>query len=77
MTKREYMDMIERGAVQYVKDAKESVLRNTHMNELDGTENIPQKVIDAILVDFINALGLYQGLDEGYYVKDLYDERVK
>ena len=75
MTRRDYMNYLERVAVEYVKDAKVSIVRNKHMNKLTGKERVSQKIIDAVIVDFINVIGAWQGLDEGYYVKDLYKER--
>ena len=75
MTKRGYMDFLEEVAVGYVEGAKASMKRNTHMNELDGKEKIKQRVIDAVIVDFINTVGLAHGLDEGYTAKDLYKIR--
>jgi len=39
-------------------------------------ENIPQEVVDALLVDFINYVGVWQGVDYGMYTKDLNEEFI-
>ncbi len=76
MTKREYMNFLEKVAEdEYIKDSKKSIFRNFHQNNLIGHEKIKQKIIDAVIVDFINAVGRAHGLDEGYTVADLYNLR--
>lgn len=49
----------------------ESVLRNKHMNDLTGKENIDPKVVDAVVVDFINYIGACCGVDYAMYTSDL------
>ena len=75
MTKRELMDMLENIAADYIIDAKQSLERNFGMNDMSFMEckNLSQAQIDGVIVDFINAVGLYQGLDEGLYVNYLYE----
>lgn len=58
-------------AQYYRQDAKASLLRNNHMNEIRANQNIDQKVIDAVLVDFINYIGMKEGIDFGLYTVDL------
>jgi hypothetical protein len=74
MTKIELMNIIEKIAKDYYQDAPESILRNKHMNNLKGNEKIDKNIIDAVIVDFINFIGSWQGLDYGMYVKDLYEK---
>lgn len=71
MTKGKLLDYLEKMAREYRKDASASVHRNNHMNDLDGSEIIDQKVVDALLVDFVNYIGVYQGVDYGLYTYDL------
>lgn len=75
MTKREYMNFMEEVAQTYILDAKDSLKRNMHMNRLKDTDKLKDRVIEAVLIDFINTVGLAHGLDEGYNVKDLYGTR--
>lgn len=74
MTKGELVKMVERNAQDYRRFAIESLLNNNHMNNLKVGEVISQTHIDAILVDFVNYVARFQGLDLGFYVKDLLDE---
>jgi hypothetical protein len=41
------------------------------MNETNGECNADQNTIDAILVDFINRIGVDQHVDYGLYTRDL------
>ena len=41
------------------------------MNEIKKDEEIDQKVIDAVLVDFINFIGFKHGIDYALYTSDL------
>ena len=58
-------------AKEYSKVAKKSVLRNSHMNELKADEDIDQRHIDAVLVDFINYIGMKYCIDYALYSSDL------
>jgi hypothetical protein len=75
MTKLELLNMLERGAKEYRLDANVSLNRSIHMNDLKPMVNIPQKFIDALLVDFINFVGRYQGVDYALYTSDLIKDR--
>lgn len=75
MTKRELLEYLERTAKEYRLGCRESVIRNSHMNDLGGECEVDQKVVDAILVDFINKVGADQWVDYGLYTKDLREER--
>lgn len=57
-------------AKDYREGAQASIARNTHMNETVGG-TIPQETIDAVLVDFINAIGTHNGIDYALYASDL------
>ena len=76
-TKKDLMDLLERNIREYRLKANESLRKNHHMNDnvMDGREDIPREVIDALLVDFLNYVGNYQGLDTGMYVEHLRRDR--
>lgn len=76
MTKGELMNMLVGYAKEYAEDAPNSTLRNEHMNELkrDNYYVVPSRITtDAVIVDFVNFIGMRQGMDLGFYTKDLYD----
>jgi len=69
-----FIHHVENNVKCYIKIAKESVFRNKHMNELkniNGLDNLDQKIIDALFVDFINFVALKKGVDYAMYTKDL------
>jgi hypothetical protein len=71
MTKIQLLEYLEKMAREYRKDCVNSINRNQHMNELGGKFDLKQNTIDAILVDFINKIGIHQGVDYAMYAKDL------
>jgi len=72
MTRGELMKMLEICARDYVDDAVNSINRNNHMNDIGKTYfDVPQFVVDALIVDFINFFGCYQGMDYGMTTDDL------
>jgi len=60
-------------AKKYKSEAQESLERNRHMNQIEKGEQIQQRIIDAVLVDFINYIGVKHGIDYAMYTKDLLD----
>ena len=72
MTKLELLKYLEKTAKEYRKDCSASIVRNRHMNKLDEDCNVEQKIVDAILVDFINKIGVDQGVDYGLYTRDFW-----
>jgi hypothetical protein len=58
-------------AQQYRIEAQKSLERNRHMNEIKEGEQVQQRIIDAVLTDFINYLGMKSGFDFGLYTDDL------
>ena len=66
-TKLDLLQYLEAAAKKYRKNAVKSVNRNCHMNDCEGKVNIPQSIVDALLVDFINFVGVEQGVDFGLY----------
>lgn len=73
MNKGEFAKMLCDYAKSYCPTASESIIRNRHMNEYQG-EDIPQIVIDALIVDFVNFICAKQCMDLGFYTKDLIGE---
>ena len=58
-------------ADKYRAEAQQSLKRNNHMNDIEEDEMVQQRHIDAVLVDFINYIGVKQGIDYALYTKDL------
>ena len=71
MKKIELLELITKYAKDYVDGADGSVKRNQHMNNFDINEYIRQDLIDALIVDYINFIGMEQGVDYGLYTEDL------
>jgi len=66
----ELLDLLTDVAKEYAPDAPVSVLRNKHMHAYRGP--LPSHALtDAVVVDFINTLGRYQGVDLALYTTDL------
>ena len=73
LTKIDVLDLLKRYAQAYRLDCLSSLKRNSHMNQY-SQEVIRQSDIDAILVDFINYVGVRQGIDYALYAVDLKEE---
>lgn len=58
-------------AKRYSPDAVESVKRNSHMNDLTPTSKVDKEVVDAVLVDFINFIGVNYCIDYALCTGDL------
>ena len=69
-TKGDLLRYLDKCACEYAPKAIVSIQRNTHMNDYVD-QPISQEAVDAILVDFVNWVGVHQGLDYGMYTKDL------
>ena len=66
------LNQLTENAKEYKLIAKDSVKRNKHMNQgIDDFDIIRQAVIDAVLVDFINYIGVKSGIDYALYTSDL------
>jgi hypothetical protein len=71
MTRGELCKLLEKEAKKYIGDGvAASLKRNKHMHEW-RQKKIPEHLIDALLVDFINHVAAGQGLDYALYTKDL------
>ena len=79
MTSGELLDYLAKEAKKYRGKALLSVNRNRHMNDLSSKDisklkkeqRLTQKLIDALLVDFINIIGVDQGGDYGLRAEHL------
>jgi len=76
MNKITLLEMLTRDAAGYSLIAKESIMRNNHMNDITEI-NIKEDEINALLVDFINYIGMKQGVDYGLYTTDFKKEQLK
>ena len=78
-TRKHLLNLLAEEAKKYHREALLSIGRNQHMNVLSKKDlkklnkggQLTQRLIDALLVDFINYVGTGQCLDYGLYVKDL------
>lgn len=64
------LEMLTADAKQYRKTATQSVVANRHMNNLPHT-TVPQDIVDAVLVDYINYIANKLCVDYALYTKDL------
>jgi hypothetical protein len=58
-------------AKKYVKEGKDSVKKNRHMNELEKDDSVTQQQVEAVVVDFINYIGVKCGIDYALYTSDV------
>jgi hypothetical protein len=58
-------------AQEYRVESQKSLERNRHMNEIEQGEQVQQRIIDAVLTDFINYIGMKSCIDFGLYTEDL------
>ena len=73
MNRGELVLLISEYAKKYCSgNVLESVSRNYHMNNYSG-EPVSKETIDAIIVDFVNFIGMQQGIDLAMYTEDLKD----
>lgn len=79
MTRGELLKLLTTEAKEYRNEALVSIMRSKHMNNLSlkdisrlkKEQLLTQKLIDALLVGFINKIGTGQCLDYGLYTKHL------
>jgi hypothetical protein len=68
----EMLELTKDHAVEYRKEAQQSLERNNHMNEIESCELVQQRHIDAVLVDFINYIGFKHGIDYALYTNQTF-----
>lgn len=79
MTRGKLLNLLDGEATRYREEALSSIERNRHMNDLSEKDiaklkenrEWAQRIADALLVDFVNFVGVGQGLDYGLYTKHL------
>jgi len=69
----EFLEMTTKFAKDYVPNAAESIGRNSHMHNVneDYAKSLSQDVVEAVLVDFINYMGMRNGVDYALNASDL------
>jgi hypothetical protein len=73
----EILEALTNYAKVYIKGAAQSVIRNNHMNQLGENDAITQEQIEAVVVDFINFIGVSNGVDYALYTRDIKQVEVK
>ena len=79
MLKRELLNILEDAARDCRVELIDCIIRNKHMNKLTPADirklrsdrGFQQKVVEAVVVQFINKVAIDQGIDLGLYVKHL------
>ena len=71
MNNGDLMNLLVKRAKEYAPQAQESIKRNQHMHALTEDETPYREQTDAVIVDFINFIGMKQCMDLGLYTKDL------
>jgi len=76
MTKKEFMDYLTERCIGYLPLCRDSIVRNNHMNNIgyESSLQVTDNEIEAILADFINYIGIDQGLDWGLYTHYLHEK---
>lgn len=74
MTRIEFLETLTRRAKEYRK-LTESISRNRHLTGL--SEQPATSVVDGVLVDFINFIGVKYGVDYALSVEDLDKEEFQ
>ena len=77
MTKGDFLAHLANYAIDYNKSAPESVVKNHHMNQLDADAVVDKTVSDAVVIDFINYIGVRMGVEYAMYTSDLVGEKRK
>ena len=65
------LEKLSKYAIEYQPQSVESLRRNHHMNKITPKMKINQDVVDAVLVDFINFIGVQHCVDYAMYTSDL------
>jgi len=77
MTRGELLQLLTKEAKRYRRTALSSIERNKHMNNVSRRDllylkknpQLTRRMIDALLVDFINTVGVGQCIDYALYTK--------
>jgi len=79
MTRGELLDLLTNEAKRYRRISLSSIERNQRMNSISTSDlahlkknrQLTQRMIDALLVDFINTVGAGQCVDYALYTKNI------
>lgn len=71
MNNGDLMNLLVKRAKEYAPQAQESIKRNEHMHALAEDETPTKDQSDAVIADFVNFIGMKQGMDLGLYTEDL------
>lgn len=71
MTIGELLKILTQEAIIYRKHCVNSIDNNRHMNNCHGDCKITQDEVDAVLVSYINNIGIRRGVDYALYTEDL------
>ena len=80
VNKGEFMKIISDCAIRYRREGiYQSLRRNSHMHNWNKRiyNHQDAELVDAVLVDFINFMGTFQGVDYGMYTKHLSWENMQ
>ncbi|HLD91445.1 MAG TPA: hypothetical protein VI911_10635 [Patescibacteria group bacterium] len=78
-SKRQLIDLIEKNIIEYrSKGPWVSIKRNKHLiGYKDGEDAYtPITIVDMVLVDLVNYIATYQGLDEAFTRQNLIDGQI-
>ena len=71
----EVLNLMTHYARAYRVKSQNRLPENNHMSEIEGGEVVQQRHIDAVLVDFINYVGVCYGVDYALYTSDIKTEQ--
>lgn len=75
ISKIQFIEHVNESMERYREDAPQSLVRNNHMNKIRKSEIVSQRIIDAVLVDFVNFIAGEMGVDYGMYTRNLGNEK--
>lgn len=71
MNNIELLNKLNKSAQKYRVNAQSTLERNNHMSDIEPGEKVQQRIIDAVLVDFINSIAMDSCIDYALYTDDL------
>ena len=72
----EVLNLMTHYARVYRVKSQNRLTENNHMSEIESGEVVQQRHIDAVLVDFINYVGVCYGVDYALYTSDIKTEQA-
>lgn len=71
ISRLQFIEHITEAIEKYRLDSNSSIHRHSHMNDIEPEDYVEQRIVDAILVDFVNFIAGKMGVDYGIYTRDL------